>query len=231
MRNYFVYPFFKADERITLDREPGSLSFRPKEFTTKELSTKTWPDFEKLFSKQGVVGDGWWCWCTFHHTSSFSLLQNQQPPTRAERAVKNRRKKAELVDKGCAHGILVYSDKDPVGWCQFGRREELPRIDHSRNYHGTTETTEGDPLWRITCFVVDKNYRKRGVATMALSAALNSIEERGGGIVEGYPVEETNQGPNYMYCGTVSMFKRAGFKTIGPFGKGRTRTVVMRRSI
>jgi ribosomal protein S18 acetylase RimI-like enzyme len=86
-------------------------------------------------------------------------------------------------------------------------------------------------MWRITCFVVDKNHRKSGVATVALRAALESIRNHGGGLVEAIPVSRTDQGPGYMYTGTVSMFEKAGFKTIGPFGAGRTTTVLMRRTI
>src|SRR5437667_8697306 len=96
------------------------------EYSTKELSKRTWSDFEKLFLKQGVVGDGWWCWCMHHHVSSYSLPENQQPRTRAERAVRNHRQKAELVEKGSAHGILVYAKGEQIGACQDGRREGLP---------------------------------------------------------------------------------------------------------
>ncbi len=205
---------------------PGS------EYTTKELSVKTWPDFEKLFLKPaGLVGDGWWCWCTHHHIASYSKPENQQPRTRAERAERNRRKKAELVEKECAHGILVYSDKEPIGWCQYGQRTELPRIDNSRNYREVRSRNGREKLWRITCFVIDKRYRRRGVARLALIAALDSIRKNGGGLVEAYPVIKTDQGPNYMYSGTVSMFEKAGFKTVAPLSTGRTATVVMRRTI
>ncbi len=193
---------------------------------------KTWPDFEKLFLKPaGLVGDGWWCWCTHHHIASYSEPEHQQPRTRAERAERNRRKKAELVEKECAHGILVYSDKEPIGWCQYGQRTELPRIDNSRNYREVRSRNGREKLWRITCFVIDKRYRRRGVARLALIAALDSIRKNGGGLVEAYPVIKTDQGPNYMYSGTVSMFEKAGFKTVAPLSTGRTATVVMRRTI
>ena len=86
-------------------------------------------------------------------------------------------------------------------------------------------------MWRITCFVVDKQHRQRGVASFALKAALEAIREEGGGLVEAYPVSKTDQGSNYVYCGTVSMFEKAGFKTIAPLATGRTATVVMRRTI
>src|SRR6058998_3001508 len=144
-------------------------------YTTQELSAKTWPDFEKLFQKRGAVGDGWWCWCTHHHVSSYSLPENKQPPTRAERAERNRRKKAELVEKGCAHGILVYAKGEPVGWCQYGPREELPRADNSQNYRRLGLEDVTDRMWRITCFVVDERHRRRGVASTALKAALEEI--------------------------------------------------------
>ena len=201
------------------------------EYSTKELSKRTWPDFEKLFLKQGMVGDGWWCWCTYHHVSSYPLPVNQQPRTRAERAVRNHQQKSELVLKGSAHGILVYEGREPIGWCQYGPREELPRVDNRQNYRRLDlEGIEGR-LWRITCFVVDKQHRRRGVAAVALRAALEAIKKKGGELVEGYPVSKTDQGSNSIYCGTVSMFERAGFKTIAPFATGRTATVVMRKTI
>ena len=86
-------------------------------------------------------------------------------------------------------------------------------------------------MWRITCFVVDKNQRKSGVATVALRAALESIRNHGGGLVEAIPVSKTDQGPCYMHTGTPSMFEKTGFKTVGHFGTGRTTTVLMRRTI
>ena len=86
-------------------------------------------------------------------------------------------------------------------------------------------------MWRITCFVVDKQHRRRGVASVALKAALEAIRKKGGGLVEAYPVSKTDQGSNYMYCGTVKMFEKVGFKTIAPLSTGRTATVVVRRPI
>ena len=166
-----------------------------------------------------------------HHVSSYSLPENQQPRTRAERAVRNHRQKAELVEKGCAHGILVYAKGEPIGWCQYGPREELPRVDHTQKYRGLVPEDGKEMLYRITCFVVDKQHRRRGVASIALNAALEAIRKKGGGLVEAYPVSKTDQGSNYMYCGTVRMFEKAGFKTIAPFATGRTATVVMRRAI
>jgi len=207
-----------------------TLTLEVPEFTSKELSAKTWPDLARLFEKP-EIGDAWWCWCMHHHVESYSAPENAQPRTRAERAVRNRRQKEKLVRNGRAHGVIVYANREPVGWCQYGPREELPQVDQSRNYRNLAPTDEKKKLWRITCFVVDKKYRKSGAASTALKSALEAIRRKGGGLVEAIPVSKTDQGLGYMYTGTISMFQKAGFKTVGPFGTGRTTTVVMRRTI
>src|SRR5207249_8797846 len=140
-----------------------------------------------------------------HHAESYSAPENAQPRTRAERAVRNRRQKEKLVRNGRAHGVIVYANREPVGWCQYGPREELPQVDQSRNYRNLAPTDEKKKLWRITCFVVDKNYRKSGVASTALKAVLEGIRNKGGGLAEAIPVSSTDQGPGYMYTRTAPM--------------------------
>jgi GNAT superfamily N-acetyltransferase len=199
-------------------------------YATKELSIKNWPDFEKLFSQ----GSGWdHCQCMHFHRPC-SLPKNKQLRTRAERAVRNRREKRELVDIGRSHGILIYDNGEPVGWCQYGPEEELPRIDNSRKYRGLAPAAGTQKLWRITCFAVLKNYRKRGVATAALKAALESIKKKGGGLVEAYPIDrwETRAFGNESTHGTASMFKQAGFKLVAPLGRTIfSSSVLMRRTV
>ncbi len=199
-------------------------------YTTKELSQKTWPDFERLFSQK----NGWdFCWCMHFHRPC-GLLRNKWLRTRAERGVRKRREKRELVGRGCAHGILVYANGEPVGWCQYGPREELPRIDNSRKYRALAPEGSTERLWRITCFAVLKKYRKRGVASAALQAALEAIRDNGGGIVEAYPITRwlPRAFGNESTHGTESMFKKTGFKVVAPFGSTRFSThVLMRRMV
>lgn len=148
-------------------------------YTTKELSKKTWPDFVKLFSQ----GNGWdHCQCVHFHRPS-ALPKEKWLRTRAERAIRNRRENKQLVNSGRSHGILVYDNGEPVGWCQYGPKEELPRIDNGRNYRAHAPKAAAQKLWRITCFVVLKNHRKQGIATAALKAALLSIRKKGGGAI------------------------------------------------
>lgn len=200
-------------------------------YTTRELSKKTWPDFERLFR---IPGSGWnHCACMhFHRTRPDP--KEERLPTRAEKAVRNLREKKGLVEKGCAHGILVYADGEPVGWCLFGPKEELPRIDHQRWYKNLAPAGDIKILWRIPCFVVDKKYRRRGIAGAALKAALEAIRKRGGGLVEAYPITCWKPGTfgNESTTGTASMFEKEGFKTVAPLGRTAFSThVLMRRTV
>jgi GNAT superfamily N-acetyltransferase len=133
-----------------------------------------------------------------------------------------------------AHGILVYANEQPVGWCQFGPSDELPRIDNSRKYAKLAPAKTSRKLWRITCFVVMKDFRKKGVATVALQAALASIKTKGGGLVEAYPISRwlSRAFGNESTHGTASMFAKQGFKPVAPFGSTRFSShVLMRRTI
>jgi predicted GNAT family acetyltransferase len=148
----------------------------------------------------------------------------------AERGKMNRREKELLVRQGRSHAALVYDGKMPVGWCQYGPREELPRIDAGRNYKKLESVSVSKKLWRITCFFVDKDYRGQGVARTALRGALESIRKQGGGIVEAYPVVSKNLSKvsEWMWFGSPSMFRRERFKPVAPLG---TSYRLMRRTI
>lgn len=146
--------------------------------------------------------------------------------TLEQRAQRNKKDKEALVAQGKAHGVLVYAGDEPVGWCQFGPKQETPRIDAMRRYKALDLGDRSSRLWRISCFSVDRAYRKKGVAGLALSAALDAIAERGGGLVEAYPA--ARKGALAMWFGTVSMFERKGFKVVAPFGRSN---VLMRMGV
>lgn len=156
-------------------------------FTTKELSKKTWPDYVQFFSQ----GNGWdHCACTAY--------QGFRPP-RDVRKWEDKRDwnlkiKCDLVERRRANGILVYNGTEPIGWCQFGPKGDLPIRDDRRASKRTPE--ESERAWRITCFCTHKEYREQGVAELALHAALVAIRKKGGGHVEARPVVSMSPDPD-----------------------------------
>jgi GNAT superfamily N-acetyltransferase len=222
---------------------------------TRELSAETWPDFERLFTR----GHGWdHCWCMAFQRGPHPSRQEFR--TRAEVGPRNHQAKKALVDQGRAHGILVYADGEPVGWCQYGTSAEL----HGRGQPDANAQAEpSDKVWRVTCFVVDRKHRRDGVAGVALRAALEAIRHKGGGIVEAYPVACWTHGRaaapgavfvqgvgpvapawggfgNVSTSGIVSMFEKEGFEAVAVCSEPSARVhsygaqgchVLMRRTI
>ena len=150
--------------------------------------------------------------------------------TREQATARNKRDKKALVGNGKSHAVLVYDRETLAGWCQYGPKDELPRIDAGRNYKKLGPLPHEQRLWRITCFYVDKNYRKKGVARTALKGAIESIKQQGGGIVEAYPVVSTKMAtvPEWLWFGTPRMFLGEKFKQVAPLG---TSLALMRRII
>ena len=126
---------------------------------------------------------------------------------------KNRDAKRALVDVGRAHGTIVYCGKDPEGWCQFGPREELARIDKKRGY---SPSAEGP--WRITCLFIAPGHRRMGLAKFAVVESLRSMTELGAEVIEAYPVEEESNA-TFLWAGTPHLFEGAGFSRIRRLGK------------
>jgi len=176
-------------------------------FIVKPLDESTWPDFARLVEKHNGIWGG--CWCMSFHPEGL----RRGKPAPPNRSVKERR-----VREGGAHAALVYDGSAAIGWCQFGPTDELPRIKLKRAYQeGLTEL----PDWRITCFFVDRHYRGKGIASIALEGALNEIARLGGGTVESYPQEVEGQSPSgpFLYNATVSIFERQGFQRTRRLGK------------
>jgi GNAT superfamily N-acetyltransferase len=177
------------------------------DFIVKPLDENTWPDFARLVEKNNGIWGG--CWCMAFH---------QEGVGHAKPASSNRSEKECRVREGRAHAALVYDGSTAVGWCQFGPTDELPRIKLKRDYlNGPNKL----PDWRITCFFVDRDYRGKGIASIALEGALNEIARLGGGTVESYPedVEGRSVSGSFLYNGTISIFESQGFQRTRRLGK------------
>jgi len=88
----------------------------------------------------------------------------------------------------------------------------LPRIDAA-------------PVWSIICFFVDRHFRRQGVTSGLLHAAVEYAHSQGAKIVEGYPVPSSAK--LYTYMGSPATFLKAGFQDVTPEGSSR---LIMRHS-
>ncbi len=193
----------KADLPSRTKRGKGSKG----QFSVRELGSATWPDFERVVEKHNGVWGG--CWCT-----AFHLKRSEEK----EWSGKHRALKEKLVRADRSHGALVYDGPDVVGWCQFGPPVELPG-----RMSGYAKLDLAQPDWRITCFFVDRDHRKEGVASAALEGALRFIATEGGGTVDGYPIDTRGKpySSSFLWGGTESMFTELGFRPLGQLGSSK----------
>jgi GNAT superfamily N-acetyltransferase len=156
------------------------------------------------------------CWCVAFHPHD----GDSQLTADSRRAYKER-----LVRADRSHAALVYSGAEVIGWCQFGPPSELPARMGSFRKLGAAP-----PDWRITCFFVDRDHRRQGVAEIGLAGALRLIADAGGGTVDGYPVaaRARSYSSSFLWGGTESMFAGAGFDTLGALGSSK---LVMRKVV
>lgn len=93
-------------------------------------------------------------------------------------------------------------------WCQLFLRRATAK--HRRNKRHQT--------W-VTCFAVDRHYRRSGVGLALLQAAVEFAREHGATVVEGHPVDvvalkAARVAPSALYTGTKAMFAAAGFAEV-----------------
>ena len=186
------------------------------DYQVKPLGPDTWEAFAGLAERHNGVWNG--CWCTWFHT----FHAEKEHTAEGNRALKER-----LVNEGRAHAALVFDGDAAVAWCEYGTPDELPNINHRKEYEAALDRL---PDYRLTCFFVDKKYRRQGLADVALHGALHLIAQAGGGIVEAYPQDTDGQkvSASFLYNGTRSLFEQAGFSYVRSKGKNHC---VMRKVI
>ena len=177
------------------------------DLTVRGLTLETWDAFAALVEKHNGVWGG--CWCVYFHPDG---------PERGQGADANRVLKRRLVEEGRAHAALVFDGDAAVGWCEYGTPEELPSIYHRKQYDADRDLL---PDYRLTCFFIDRDYRRRGVATVSLHGAVDLIARAGGGVVEAYPrdTQGKKMSGSHLYNGTRTQFEKAGFEFVRPKGQ------------
>lgn len=185
--------------------------------TIATLTNETWDAFAALVERHNGIFGG--CWCIFFHPDCAERGQGYD----GNRALKKR-----LVEEGAAHAALVMDGDRAVAWCEYGTPEELPTMNHRKDYEAA-----GDPLpdFRLMCIFIDKEYRRQGLTHLAVQGALDLIAKAGGGVVEGYPQDLSDGrrvGNSFLYSSTRALFEEHGFDFVRSKGKGHT---VMRRTV
>jgi GNAT superfamily N-acetyltransferase len=171
------------------------------------VTAERWADLEKLFGRSGAYGE---CWCMYFRMRS---AENAKA-----KAAERKAGMKSLVGSGQEPGLIAYLDGEPAGWVSVDRRENFRMLQYSRMYAPVDET----PVWTIVCFVVGRDYRRRGLMGRLLEGAVEYARGHGAKAIEGYPVEPSEELKGYQgFQGVRPVFERAGFREVKRLKNGR----------
>jgi GNAT superfamily N-acetyltransferase len=112
------------------------------------------------------------------------------------------------------HEDLVYSvafspDGRTLASGELTPRDALPWFDRAWRLKRVDDV----PVWSLSCFYVRKGYRRRGVTSALIAAAVDAARRAGAPALEAYPLD-ADLTPSASSTGYASTFARAGFRTV-----------------
>src|SRR5439155_6098763 len=188
-----------------------SVPIPAEQLTIVPANEASWDDLAAIFGTTDpgqcqcqrfkVVG---WIWRDSTHQERTAMLRAQTA--------------CGIPDAAATSGLVAYVDGEPAGWVAVEPRTAYPKLRTSRvPWSGRDEDKDDDGIWAVTCFVVGKGYRGRGLTYHLARATIGFARERGARALEGYPMI-TQPGRQItwgeLHVGARQVFEEAGFEEV-----------------
>lgn len=165
--------------------------------TIRPLTPDLWPALEDLFGKNGACNG---CWCMYGRIGAAYRKTPSKENQAAFRAV---------VERGPPPGLIAFDGDLAIAWCQLTPRAAVPWLDRTWRLRRVDDM----PVWSLSCFYVRIGYRRQGVTSQLISAALKAAKRANAPALEAYPFD-AGISPSASSTGYASTFARAGFETV-----------------
>lgn len=177
--------------------------------TFEWLNRDNWPLLLDLFGDRGACGN---CWCMYFRLSKADFVSGKTNDG-------NRIALKQLVWQDMPTGVLVVCEGVAIGWCAVAPRESYPKIERSRVH----KRIDDKLVWSVSCFYIDKRFRRMGVSVALLNGVKDLANERGIAILEGYPTIPSKEPlPDaFAWIGLYKTFERAGFEIVNQSSRNR----------
>ena len=180
-------------QTVSVDDESGDNL----QLTIRPLTPDLWPALEDLFGKNGACNG---CWCMYWRIGAAYRKHSHE---------RNKAAFREIVKRGPPPGLVAFHGDLGVAWCQLTARDALGWLDRAWRLKRVDQV----PVWSLSCFYVRPGYRKRGVTSALITAALKAAKRSGAVALEAYPLDASKT-PSSSWTGYATTFERAGFRTV-----------------
>jgi GNAT superfamily N-acetyltransferase len=184
--------------------EDTQVTFRP-------ANEASWEDLQRVF---GTVDAGQcqcqrfkirgWMWSVSTLDERMGMLQDQTA--------------CATPDASSTSGLIAYVDGEPAGWVAVEPRTAYVKLRTSRvPWTDRSEDKDDESVWSVTCMVVRKGFRGRGLTYQLARATIDHARSRGARALEAYPMF-TQPGKTItwgeLHVGPHQAFEEAGFHQV-----------------
>ena len=141
--------------------------------TIRPLTPDRWPALEDLFGANGACNG---CWGMYWRIGA---AYRTRPRAHNKEAFR------EVVRCGPPPGLLAFDGDVPVGWCQLTPRDTLPWLDRAWRLKRVDDV----PVWSLSCLYVRKGFRRQGVTSALIAAAMKTAKCANAPALEAYPLD------------------------------------------
>ncbi|MCX6826468.1 MAG: hypothetical protein NTV06_04250 [candidate division Zixibacteria bacterium] len=152
-------------------------------------------DFFAIHCEKCEMG---WCYCTAWWVPNWDGWENRT-------AEENRALREKLFHDEIHDGYILYADDIPVGWCQCGPRDRLPKIRQIYNLMADPD------VWAISCMFLLPAFREIGLAHYFLFGIIRHLCDMGVKYVQGFPKRGKELTAGDIWIGPESLYQKAGF--------------------
>ncbi len=180
--------------------------------TVVPANEASWEDLQLVF---GQTGEASTCQCQWFRSAPGEFGST---PLDVKKANHRAQTNCDHPEARTTSGLVAYLDGEPAGWCAVQPRTTYVRLLRNRvPWTGRNEDKLDDGVWSVTCFVVRKGFRNRGISRALAAATVDFARSRGAASVEGYPMavepgKEVIWGQ--LYVGSRSIFASAGYTQV-----------------
>lgn len=168
------------------------------QYTVKALGPGHYNDWLDFFESRAFADNPWWksCYCTHYHKTAGS--------TGTQLKMTNREYAKRLIESGGMQGYLALTQQGIiVGWCNANDRRAYQAL-------AADKAGEDAKVKSVVCFVIQKEYRKQGIATQLLQRAISEARDAGFDFVEAYPSTRARSDSG-NYRGPANLYLKNGF--------------------